>query len=133
MPIHHYCRVSLLKPVLLLAVTGLLMGGCSVQGEEPSLTASDPQAQNSWIAHAVEARDMSAAPGLIELLDSSDPAERLVAIGALRSITGENHGYRIADPPTVRAAAADRWEAWWIERIEKADQSQPRTEADTGS
>lgn len=108
------------------------IAGC-VSREKPSITADDPQAQNEWIAEAVDKGDWSAVPGLIELLDSSDPAERLVAIGALRSITGENHGYRIADPPAIRAQAADRWAAWWIEHEQGLDASPPSAGADTGT
>lgn len=116
----------------ILAASGLLLAGCSVK-EEPSLTANDPLAQNTWIAQAVENDDVSACQGLIELLDSSDPAERLVAIGALRSITGENHGFRIADPPALRGQAVDRWAAWWLENNPSGNASGPTAGADTES
>lgn len=109
---------------------GVLAVGCS-SSERPSLTANDPHAQNEWIANAVNSGDWSAVPGLIELLDSSDPAERLVAAGALRSITGENHGFRIADPPAIRGQAVDRWAAWWIEKEGDANASDPTARADT--
>ena len=117
----------------LLAATGLLASGCSTPKEEPSLTAHDPHAQNAWIANAVNSGDWTAVPGLIELLDSSDPAERLVAIGALRSITGQDHGYRIADPPALRGQAADRWTDWWKQKEESGNASAPRAQADTES
>ena len=110
----------------------LAVFGCSSR-EKPSLTANDPRAQNIWIAHAVDTEDWSAVPGLIELLDSSDPAERLVAIGALRSISRQDHGYRIADPPAIRGQAVDRWAAWWIARNSDANQSDGGAQADTES
>ena len=104
--------------------------GCAPT-ERPSLTSKDPRAQTEWIADAVTKKDWSAIPGLIELLDSSDPAERLVAIGALRSITGEDFGYRIADPPAIRGQAVDRWAAWWMKNDGSGNASDPGSGADT--
>lgn len=118
---------------LALPLIALLAAGCSPPKEEPSVNAADPKAQTTWIAAAVENDDISACKGLIELLDSSDPAERLVAIGALRSITGEHFGYRIADPPAVRGKAVDRWAAWWQEYESSGNASHPTAGADTES
>lgn len=126
------CHDSPIALVLTLSIACFLVTGCSSK-EKPSLTASDPYAQNEWIANAVTAGDMSAVPGLIELLDSSDPAERLVAIGALRSITGLDHGYRIADPPAIRGQAVDRWVVWWNEKEGSLNASNPGESADTDS
>jgi len=120
------------RAVLLGLLAGLLTLGCA-PSEKPSLTASDPHAQNEWIAEAVKTGDWSAVQGLIELLDSTDPAERLVAIGALRSITGQDHGYRIADPPALRGEAVDRWAAWWIEKQQEENASDPQGRADNDS
>jgi len=46
---------------------------------------------------------------LVDLLDSQDPAVRLLAIDALERRTGETLGYHFADPPTERALAVERW------------------------
>ncbi len=126
-------RLASLTRLVALPLIAVLAAGCSAPKEEPSVNAGDPKAQNTWIAAAVENNDISACQGLIELLDSSDPAERLVAIGALRSITGEHFGYRIADPPAVRGQAVDRWAAWWMEYESSGNASTPTAGADTES
>ena len=46
---------------------------------------------------------------LVELLESQDPAVRLLAIDALKRRTGETLGYHFADPPIQRALAVERW------------------------
>ncbi|MCP4835972.1 MAG: hypothetical protein GY895_14555 [Phycisphaera sp.] len=49
---------------------------------------------------------------LVEMLLSTDPAERLVAGDTLELVTGEDFGFDAADPFVQRVAAADRWAAW---------------------
>lgn len=61
---------------------------------------------------AAATRDRRAIPGLIGRLDSQDGGERLLAITALRRITGETQGYDHAGPPAEREAAVSRWRAW---------------------
>lgn len=46
---------------------------------------------------------------LVRLLDSADPAVRLLAIRALESRTGETLGFHYADPPEDRAPAVKAW------------------------
>lgn len=43
------------------------------------------------------------------MLDSSDPASRMVAIAALERITGERLGYSATDDRVERNAAVRRW------------------------
>ena len=66
------------------------------------------------ITQAAEQRDRSAATmrHLVAILDSDDPAERMLAIRALERITGETHEYRYYDDALNRAEAVDRWLVW---------------------
>jgi hypothetical protein len=52
-------------------------------------------------------------PSLIELLESDDPAVRMVAIMALEELTGTSLGYRHFDPPWMREQYVDRWVRAW--------------------
>jgi hypothetical protein len=45
------------------------------------------------------------------MLDSDDPATRLLAIDALERITGETLGFDASAPETERRNAVDRWQA----------------------
>jgi hypothetical protein len=46
------------------------------------------------------------------MLDSDDPAARLVAIRALERITGQTLGYDHAGPEHERRLAVERWMEW---------------------
>ena len=98
----------------LLAGCAILMSACLrdtsnlVGFDEP-----DPQARIRAAMRADETDDRSAAPRLVEMLDSDDPAERIAAIEALRDFTGgETFGYRHFDDRVDRRAAIDRWVEW---------------------
>jgi hypothetical protein len=96
-----------------MVVFAVLASGCSGASEKPSLQATDPRAQTKAVERAVATNDRKAIPGLIAMLDSVDPAERMVAIGALRRMTGQDFGYDPTDPPWLRSKAVDRWQEWW--------------------
>ncbi len=66
------------------------------------------------ITQAAEQRDRSAPTmrHLVAILDSDDPAERMLAIRALEQITGKTHGYQYYDDALNRAEAVDRWLVW---------------------
>ncbi|MDW8106339.1 MAG: HEAT repeat domain-containing protein [Armatimonadota bacterium] len=59
-------------------------------------------------------RERRAVPLLIRLLqeDTNEQTQHL-AIGALRSITGQRYYARFSDPPAKRAQARQQWLAWW--------------------
>lgn len=65
---------------------------------------------------AAERRDTSAVPGIVPLLESDDPAVRLVAIHSLERLTGETLGYDYSADEPERRGAADRWERWVSQR-----------------
>lgn len=51
----------------------------------------------------------AAVPRLVDFLQDEDPSVRFYSIGALRRITGTNHGYDYKAAPYLRAAAVKRW------------------------
>jgi len=50
-----------------------------------------------------------AVPQLVDFLQSEDKSVRFYAIGALRRITGTDHGYDYKADPYRRALAVKRW------------------------
>ena len=82
----------------------------------PTITAdfdsAEPAARNAAIVEAASKNDQAAVPDLVRMLDSDDPATRLLAINALEKITGERLGYEYTAPEHERAKAADRWQEW---------------------
>jgi len=86
------------------------LSGC-VPTEPVSLQARDPVKRMEAIVDAAEEHDRSQIPGLVKLLDSDDPATRMLAIRSLEQITGETHGYDHAAPRYERDKAVDEWVA----------------------
>lgn len=101
-----------LLPLISLLVPALHSAGCG-----PAIAADfrspEPAARNAAIVEAAATGDRSALPGLVTMLDADDPATRLLAIDALRRITGETLGYDHAAEPLQRKAAIGRW----VERV----------------
>ncbi|MDX2117407.1 MAG: HEAT repeat domain-containing protein [Planctomycetota bacterium] len=99
-------------PLLALA---MLCGVAALSGclpsESVSLQARDPVKRMEAIVDAAEEHDRSQIPGLVKLLDSDDPATRMLAIRSLEEITGETHGYDHAAPRLQRDKAVDEWVA----------------------
>lgn len=94
-------------PLMLLC---LLPAGCV---EIPKgFDSPEPAARMEAAVSAAAEGDTSAIPDLIELLDSDDPATRLVAIRSLERLTGQTLGYDYAGPEAERAAAVERWVEW---------------------
>jgi len=62
--------------------------------------------------HAAESGDVKAVPDLVRLLDSDDPATRLVAVRSLEKITGTTLGYDHAGNASDREAGVQRWQGW---------------------
>ena len=90
-------------PLLLLASCGPTI--------TPDFDSPEPAARNAAIVKAAEHKDPAAVPDLVRMLDSDDPATRLLAIVALERITGETMGFDASGPEMDRRAAVDRWQA----------------------
>ena len=56
--------------------------------------------------------DVATLENLIRLLNSSDPAARLVAGDTLRLVTGVNLGFQASAPLSERMVATQRWVRW---------------------
>ncbi len=61
---------------------------------------------------AAARNDRSAIPNIISLLDSDDPATRMVAIRSLERLTGQTLGYDHAAPESQRVQSIQRWVDW---------------------
>lgn len=85
----------------------------------PTITAdfdsAEPAARNAAIVEAAAKNDRAAVPDLVRMLDSDDPATRLLAINALEKITGERLGYEYTAPEHERVKAVERW----LQRVAK--------------
>lgn len=92
----------------MIAVSGL--AGCVDIPE--GFDSPEPAARMRAAASAAGERDRSAIPHLITLLDSDDPATRLVAIRSLERVTGQTLGYDHAAPAAAREASVERWVEW---------------------
>jgi len=88
-------------------------GGCG-----PSMPrgfdSPEPAARMDAIVDAARRSDRSAVPRIVPLLDSDDPATRLLAIETLERLTGETFGYDYAAPPADRVAAVERWRRYVV-------------------
>jgi HEAT repeat protein len=73
----------------------------------------EPAARMEAALDAAARGDRDAIPHLIALLDSDDPATRLVAIGSLERLTGQTLGYHYAAPEREREEAVERWVEWY--------------------
>ncbi len=87
----------------------LLAGSCGPSATDAHFDSANPAARLYAIERAARTGDITAAAHLVEQLDSGDPAVRLLAIAALKRLTGETYGYRHYDPPHLRRPAIRRW------------------------
>ena len=87
----------------------VVLAGCAPGA---SFDSPDSTARLKAIRNAAAERDRSAIPNLIEMLESDDPAVRVMAIGVLKDMTGEDMGYDPYGESMDRRRAIERWEAW---------------------
>ena len=90
-----------------------LLPACTAPTQQSGFDADDPSARTRALRSAVERNDRSAIPDMIEMLDSPDPAHRLLAIGALQRMTGQTLDYDYAATEHQREQAIRRWLQWW--------------------
>ena len=104
------CTIAIVRPLpIAIPLVALMLASCS----QPKLrVSSDSDLPSERALAAARAHDEDANVSdrtLVRLLDSSDPAVRLLAIRALEERTGETLGFHYADPPEVRAPAVEAW------------------------
>lgn len=104
-------RARFVGPGIAVLVALSLTFACAPPALEGGFNSPTPAARLYAVEYAAERGDRCAIKDIIELLDSDDPAVRLLAIGALERLTGRSYGYDHADPPMDRASAIRRWVA----------------------
>jgi hypothetical protein len=121
--------------VVVVVVTGLLAGGCSVPGPVRDVRNPDPAGKIPAYKQAVRAKDRRAVRQMIKDLDSDDPAVRLFAIVGLRRLTaGETFGYQYFDDEHQRRPAIRRWERWLAGKpVERQQQRQQQDATAAGN
>lgn len=97
-------------------VLAAIASGCSQPTMRASFKDATPSERTLAAANAARDRDEASIPHLIAMLDSEDPAQRMVAGDALERITGETQGFFFADPEPKRREAIGRWREWYLER-----------------
>lgn len=78
----------------------------------PSFDSPEPAARNAAIVRAAGSQDKSAVSDLVRMLDSDDPATRLLAIVTLEGLTGERFGYEHGASEVERNESIEKWEAY---------------------
>lgn len=96
-------------PVLPAALAACI-AGCA---GEASFDSPESAARLRAIQRAAAENDRSSIPRLIEMLDSDDPAVRILSIRTLESMTGQTLGYDPTAPSYERTPAVDRWQEWY--------------------
>jgi hypothetical protein len=97
---------------LATVVASALVAGCAQPEVAADLESDVPQERIMGLAEAARRNDPDAADDYVVMLESSDPAVRMFAIGALERLTGETKGYDYAAPESDRAPAVAAWTAW---------------------
>ncbi|MEM1097882.1 MAG: hypothetical protein AAGH92_03730 [Planctomycetota bacterium] len=90
--------------------------GCTAPPVEPDLTSDRADAKVPALVAQADRGDDADYPALVRALDDDDPAVRFAAARSLRSLTGEDYGYRFFDSRLDRQDAVARWQDWLIER-----------------
>jgi hypothetical protein len=87
-----------------------------VPRDQDGFDSIGPSHRLNAIVQAADQSDDASLCGLIQQLDSDDPAARLLAIRALEKRTGQTLDYRHDDPPWKRSQGVDRWMEWYGSR-----------------
>ncbi|MEM7622896.1 MAG: HEAT repeat domain-containing protein [Planctomycetota bacterium] len=107
----------------------MLVSGCIPQVPETFDSPDPNQRLRAIVGSAEGGADTDVVPGLVDQLESTDPAARMLAIRALEVRTGQTLGYDHAADNWERARAVQAWRSWLRER-EAADPAQPELGAD---
>ena len=106
------------------------MSGCSLPEERADFDSISPAEQTRAIVDAARDRDRAAIPDLINELESSDPAARMLAIATLRELTNQDLGYHPTAAESERRLAIVRWRQWNAQPLESAPEAEPSQPAD---
>jgi hypothetical protein len=111
-PYYGAVRRPSLIPVGLVVTISVAGAGCAA---ETSFDSSESAARIRAIQRAAATEDKAAIPKLIGLLDSDDPAVRMLSIRTLERMTGQTHGYDYAAPEWQRRPAVEVWRDWYTD------------------
>jgi len=103
-------RWFLLLSALALSVMWLATG-CRANYRD-MIQSPEPGSRVRAIIRAADRSDRVAIPLIIDRLDDEDEAVRVIAIMALKKLTGQDLGYRAFDPLGRRIEAVERWRRW---------------------
>lgn len=92
--------------IILSCLTGCLTVGDYYRAR---LQSPIPLERGQAIVALEQTRDPDVIPALIETLEDPDAGVRLLAIGALRRMCGNDYGYRYYHHESRRTAAVERW------------------------
>lgn len=109
----YYDVVKLLSLQWIGAGTTLVAAALAGCAGEVSFESSDPAARLRAIHRAASENDRASIPELIKMLESDDPAIRLLSIRTLESMTGQTMGYDAVAPSYERTPAVNRWTEWY--------------------
>lgn len=114
-------RARLLRIIVIwigaAAVSGVWLAGCADPGSVVGFDEADPAARLRAVRQAGreeqgDRKGAGSVRALVGMLDSDDPAERMLAIRALERRTGQTLGYDHAAEELERRAAVERWVEW---------------------
>jgi len=113
-------RIRVAFPTCLaLCSAALGLVGCADPDSAVGFHEAGPEARVRAIRQAGNRDDKKAIPDLIELLQSDDPAERLLSIRTLEKMTGQTLGYDHTAGQEQRREAAKRWADWYSKNADK--------------
>jgi hypothetical protein len=100
-------------------------GGCTAPRPKPDIKDPDPSVSIPGIKIAADRKDLSAAPELVQALNSDDPAIRFFAVGALVKFTGgEKFGYEYYYDEEQRKPSLAKWQQWL--KAQQQEQTPPK-------
>jgi hypothetical protein len=103
--------------IVVIATGGLGAGGCSEPAGPRTVDSEQLTVKIPAIKEAARSGDMTAAPQLVEDLDSDDAAVRLYAFKGLRELAdGETYGYVYYADYERRRPAVAKWQHWLQEQ-----------------
>lgn len=115
------------KPAISILLATAVVGSAGCLRQQEGLDAPSPSKRLDAIVEASQDDDAESLRGLVTKLDSSEPAERMLAIRALERRTGTTLGYDHTAPDWQRREAVNRW----VEFVE-SDTNPPDPQAQGG-
>ena len=100
-------RVMTWPRLCVMAVVSVLVSACA--SPPRGFDSPEPAARMDAIVEAARQNNRGAVPRIVPLLESDDPATRLLAIRTLEQLEGETLGYDYAASESAREAAVTRW------------------------